>query len=154
VAEPDSSLFDTICRTCHAESSSEFSTGQKLKTVLNRARESQELAEREMARVGKRSPKAIRFRSRLQQARAYLIEALPVQHSLAIDRVEDLTRSSRSISEEVWASVHGIEEERHYRIIGLGFVWVFVLFVAAVAYLYKKEKQKSRARDAEAGGSP
>lgn len=142
IAKPDRTLFDTACQGCHPQDSTAFLTGQKLKTLLSRASESLELAAVELARVGKVSPKMLRYRSRLQQAQAYFMEALPVQHSLAVDRVEDLTRSARSIGEEVRASVHGVEEERRLHTIGLALSWVFILFTVGVVYLYKKEKQR------------
>jgi hypothetical protein len=99
---------------------------------------------REITRVEKVFPKVARYRSRLQQARAYYIEALPVQHSLAVDRVEDLTRSARSIGEDVRAAVHGVEGEQYLRYIGLALVWGFILFAVAVMYMYKREKQQER----------
>ncbi len=111
IAQPDTTLFDTTCQNCHAQDSTAFLTGQKLKTILSRTRESLEMATREMARVKKVFPKVVRYRSRLQQAWAHYMEALPVQHALAVDRVEDLTRMARSVGEEVRAEVHGVERE-------------------------------------------
>jgi hypothetical protein len=119
-------------------------TAQKLKTILNRARESLEQVDSEMARVEKLFPKVGRYRSRLQQARAYYVEALPVQHALAVDRVEDLTRSARSIGEDVRATIHGVEEEKRLRYIGLALSWVCILFAVAVGHTYKREKQRQR----------
>jgi len=66
-----------------------------------------------------------------------------VQHSLAVDRVDDLTRSARSIAEDVRASVHGVEQEGQLRYVVLGGAWVFILFTAGVAYLYKKERARA-----------
>jgi hypothetical protein len=144
IVQPDTALFDTTCGSCHAPDSAALLTGQKLKTFLSRARESLEKVASEMDRVEKVFPKVGRYRSRLQQARAYYVEALPVQHALAVDRVEDLTRSARSIGEDVRATIHGVEEEKRLRYIGLALTWVCILFAVAVGHMYKREKQRQR----------
>jgi hypothetical protein len=86
----------------------------------------------------------VRYRPRLQQARAYFIEALTVQHSLAVGKVEDLTRSARSISDEVRATIHSIAAGQQLRYLGLAVFWVCLLFVVGVAYLYKREQRGQR----------
>ncbi|MFQ5665337.1 MAG: hypothetical protein ACE5I7_02785 [Candidatus Binatia bacterium] len=144
-APPDLTLFDTACRKCHARGSAAFLTGQKLKTVLSRAREAIEAAAAELARVDRLFPTVVRYRPRLQQARASYLEALPVQHSLAMQRVDDLTRSARSTAEDVQASVHAAEQASQLRYIVLGGAWLFILFTAGVAYLYKRERSRDHA---------
>ncbi len=145
---PDRGLFDTACQGCHAPESTAFSTGQKLKTLLSRASEELETSATDITRVAAFFPTVARYRPRLQQAKAHLMEALPVQHSLAVDRVDDLTRSARSIAEDVRSSVHGVEQTSGVRYVALGLAWVSILFTAGVAYLYRREKQRERGRDA------
>jgi hypothetical protein len=146
IAKPDAALFDTTCHVCHAQGSTALLTGEKIKTLLKRARESLTTATAELTRVEKSFPQARRYRSRLQQARAYFIQALPVQHALAVDRVEDLTRNARSIGEEVRAAIHGVEEERQLRYIGLTLVWIFILFTVVVLALYRRAVRRQRER--------
>lgn len=146
---PNRLLFDTACQNCHARDSAAFLTGQKLKALLTQADESLETALSEITEVEELSPTVIRYRHPLQQARAYFMEALPVQHSLATDRVDDLTRNARSIGEEVRASVHGVREEMRLRYILLAVSWVLILFAAAIAYLYRQERRRLR----EGGGT-
>jgi hypothetical protein len=93
-------------------------------------------------------PTVARYRPRLQQATAHFMEALPVQHALAVDRVDDHTRSARSIAEDVRSAVHGIEQTSGVRYVALGLAWVGILFTAGVAYLYRKEKQRERSQAA------
>ncbi len=146
-ATPDRTLFDTACQGCHPPDSPPFATGQKLKTLLSRADESLEAAAAELALAEPHFPTVARYRPRLQQAVAHFMEALPVQHSLNVDRVDDLTRSARSIAEDVRAAVHGVEQETQLRYIELTIAWVIILFTAAVAYLYLKEKRREREPD-------
>jgi len=147
-ANPDRGLFDTACQTCHPPDSAAFAAAQKLKTLLSRADESLETAASDIADVQRLFPTVLRYRPRLQQAKAYFLEALPVQHSLALDRVDDLTRNARSIAEEVEASVHGVAQRSRLRQIGLALAWIFILFAVGVAHLYKKERRRQRGPDA------
>jgi hypothetical protein len=144
--EPDHALFDTTCPTCHATDSAGFAAAQKLKTLLSQTEESVATATDEIDQVAKISPTVVRYRPRLQQGWAHFLEALPVQHSLAVDRVADLTRSARSISDEVRGAVHGIREENRVRYLWLALAWVFILFAVGVAYAYRRERQRERQR--------
>jgi hypothetical protein len=139
---PSLALFDTACPTCHAAGSSGLATAQKLKTVLTQAQQTLETASTELAQVEHLAPTAIRFRPRLQQARAHYLEALPVQHALNVERVDDLTRSARSISDDVRGAIHGIEQDRRLNLLWLGLVWMYVLFAVGVAYLYRRERKE------------
>jgi hypothetical protein len=142
IAQPDRTLFDTTCGTCHAQDTPAFATATKLKTLLSRAQESLDTASADMARVEQHFPTVVRYRARLQQARSFYVEALPVQHSLALDRVDDLTRSARSTAEEVQGAVHGVEQEDQVHYLVLALVWMFILFLLGVAYRYRKERRR------------
>lgn len=144
IARPDHRLFDTACSQCHAADSPAAATAQKLKTLVSRANESLDASAAEMSRAKAEFPTVVRYRLRLQQASAYFMEALPVQHSLAVDRVDDLTRNARSISEDVRASMHGVEQQRQVRLLGLGLVWLFILLVVGAASLFKRELRRRR----------
>ena len=145
-------LFRTVCTGCHPADSPAFRTAEKMQTLLDRAGESLSQAAAELARAETHSPSVAAQRSRLRQARAYFLEALPIQHSLGVDRVDDLTRQSRSISEEVLSVVHGLEEEAYLRYAIVALAWAAILFLAAVAHLYRQERRRERAsaRDPDA----
>jgi hypothetical protein len=121
-------------------------TGQKLKTLLTQTNESLETALRELREFQDVSPTISRFLPRLQQARAHFMEALPVQHSLNTDRVEDITRNARSIGEEVRSSVHGVQEEVRVRYVALAGVWLLLFFALSIAFLYRQERRRLRAK--------
>jgi hypothetical protein len=146
ISLPDSSLFDTTCVTCHDPTSAQFTTGQKVKTLLIQTNESLEAALAELRKFQETSPTISRFLPRLQQARAHYMEALPVQHSLKMERVEDITRNARSIGEEVRAAVHGAEEEIRLRYVALALVWVLLFFALGIAYFYRQERRQLRAK--------
>lgn len=143
---PDRALFDEACGTCHAADSHAMAVGQKLKTVLSRSEEALESSGDALRRAERHFPSVARYRPRLQQARAYFLEALPVQHSLALERVEDLTRSARSVGEEIQASIHGVEQESSWRYVALALVWMFIVFTVSIAYLYRRDRRSELAR--------
>lgn len=148
---PGPELFDTACPVCHARDSAAFLEGQKLKTLLTQTNESLATALDELNAFEEFSPTIIRYRPHLQEARANFMEALPVQHSLSMERVEDLARKARTIGEDVRASVHGVREEIRLRYIALAVAWVLVLFAVGIAYFYRQERRQLQAKaEAEA----
>ena len=80
------------------------------------------------------------------------MEALPVQHSLDVQKVEDLSRGARTIAEDVRSTVHGVAYSTRLRYLELAVAWTFLLFAAAVAYLYRSRLRRAReVQSAEAG---
>ena len=149
---PDHTLFDTACPTCHAAESPGIAAAQRLKTLLSQAQDSVATADAEVTQTSATFPTVVRYRPRLQQGWAYFMEALPVQHSLSVDRVADLTRSTRSVSDEVRAAVHGIEGESRLRYLWLALAWVAILFAAAVASLYRRQRRREKPPEGPATG--
>jgi hypothetical protein len=144
IEHPTEELFDEGCRNCHAAESGAFATGQKLKTLISRAAESIQAADEAIADLQTTFPTVVRHRPRLQQARAHLMEARTVQHSFSVERTDDLTRTARSIGEEIRAALLAVEQGRRLRYLGLGAAWTFILFAVWVAILYRREKQWER----------
>ncbi len=144
VREPTRALFDTACGRCHEGGSREFLTGRKIRTLVDRARESLQGAERVVREATATGLDVSVHRSRLPMAWASLREAMVVQHTIDQGRVEDLTRSARSVGEEVQGAVHAAMSESELRSIGLIVVWFFLLCTAVAVYLYKRESLRER----------
>jgi hypothetical protein len=142
-APPTLALFDT-CERCHAEGERALSVARKLKTSIGRAGESLHATASELEELRHTFPTIVRYRPRLQQARAFYVQARTVQHGLDVERVEDLARTARSTSDDVRGAIHSIAQRTRLRHLGLAATWVFLLFAAGVAYLYKREKQRER----------
>lgn len=142
---PDRTLFDTTCESCHPAGSAGALAAQKLKTLLTQAQESVSTAAEALAAGEREFPTVVRFRPRMQQGWGQLMEALPVQHSLSVDRVSDLVRNARSISDEVRGEVHGVQQAATLRYVWLGLIWIVILFLVALLHLYRKEKEAERA---------
>jgi hypothetical protein len=141
VAMPDHTLFDSACVSCHDRDSAAFGVSQKLKTLLMQASASIEGATQDVDTLQRTWPSVARKRSRITQANAYLLEALTTQHTLDLSRVEDLARSARSISDDVRASVHGVQQEGNLRYLALALLWIYLLFLAGVTYAYARTRR-------------
>ena len=150
-AKPNRELFDTTCQHCHAAESDALATAQRLKTMLSRAEEALQTASADLTHEQILFPTVARYRPRLQQARAHFLEALPRQHALAIDQVDDLTRSARSMAEEVQASIHGVAHKAQLRYLALAIVWLFILLTVGVAYQYRQQRRRERDNAASSG---
>ena len=141
---PSHELFDTACRGCHAPESSEFATGQKLKAILVQAADSVDTTSEELGKAKKQFPTLSRLDNSLLQSRAYLMESLPVQHAMALDEVEDLTRASRSVADDVRSTIYGIRHTEQLRYVELAVMWIFIVLACVVAFLYRVELRRRR----------
>ncbi len=140
--EPTSrALFDTACLACHSAGSKEHRVGQKIKTVLVGAQEALEEATRLLEQAHQRAVDVSAYRSRLVEARSYFLQALPVQHSLDVTRVEELARRAKSIADDVRGGLHGLQGVVTIRLLGLALVWVFLLLLIIVIYLVLRERR-------------
>jgi hypothetical protein len=119
-------------------------TGQKNKTLLLGAKEALEEADSVLAQAEQMAFDVSAYRSRMLDARAYLIQALPVQHSLNISQIEEFTRQAHSIANEIRAEAHSLQAAIRIRWLGLALVWVFLLLMMVVLYLYRREREHTR----------
>jgi len=137
-------LFETSCTACHAPGSDSLTRGQTMKTLLLSASEALRRAETSLSEARAAGHNVSPFTPRLTEARAYLVQALPVQHSLDVDRVENLTRRSRSIAESIQGEAHGLLGAQQFRLVGLSLVWGFLALVLVIALLYRRERGRGR----------
>jgi hypothetical protein len=135
-------LFDVVCARCHAPGSKEASQGEKLKTLIVGAQQALGEAEEALRQAEREGYDVSPYRSRMVEARAYVIESLPVQHSLDIAQVQERTRRARSIAEDVRAGVHSLMGARGVRTLGLVIVWGYLILMLLVALLYRRERRR------------
>jgi len=132
-------LFEA-CGRCHPPDSKAQATAEKLKTLLLQAQQALQGAEEALSEAEGLGYDVEPYRARLIEARSYFLEALPVQHSLDPAGLEELTRRTRSIAEELRAQVHGLLGGRGLRLVGLALVWVYLALTLLVALLYRRER--------------
>lgn len=137
-------LFDRVCVSCHSSGSHAQLMGQKIKTLLAAADESLREATQLLEQAQQKAVDVSAYRSRLIEARSYFLQALPVQHSLDIAHIEELTRRARSIADDVRSSLHSLQGVFAIRLLGLTLVWVFLLLLIVVIYLVLRERRSER----------
>ena len=135
-------LFDVVCARCHAPASKGATRGEKLKALIVGARQALGEAEEALGQAERQGYAVAPYRSRMIEAHTYLIEALPVQHSLEIAQVQERTRRARSIAEDVRAGVHSLLGAREVRTLGLGIAWGYLVLMLLVALLYRRERRR------------
>lgn len=140
----DRKLFDMVCTRCHSASSKEQLVGQKIKTLLVAADESLREATQLLEQAQQKAVDVSAYRSRLIEARSYFLQALPVQHSLDIVHIEELTRRAKSIADDVRGGLHSLQGVFTVRLLGLTLVWVFLLLVIVVISLVLRERRGER----------
>jgi len=136
--------FDTACLSCHSQGSKEFLTGQKIKTLLLGAQGALREAEKVLEKARKMAFDVEAYKSRMLEAKAYLIQALPVQHSLNVTQVEELTRRTHSIANDVRGEAHSLQTAIRIRWLGLALSWGYILLTMVVIYLYRRERRRTR----------
>ncbi|OGF53355.1 MAG: hypothetical protein A2Z21_07920 [Candidatus Fraserbacteria bacterium RBG_16_55_9] len=130
------------CNLCHLPDSKAVTLAEKLKVLLVGAQQAVEEAEAALIEAEAQAYEVSPYRSRMIEARAYLIEALPVQHSLDVAQIEELTRRARSISEDVRSQVHGLLSVRSLRLVGLALIWGYLVLTLIVILLYRRERRR------------
>ncbi len=75
--------------------------------------------------------------SRVEEARTYLTEVLPLVHSVRLGPVEEFTRRARSIGEEVQHEIYSKLDRRPAHI-GLAVFWFYLLMTLTILVVYKR----------------
>jgi predicted CXXCH cytochrome family protein len=129
--------IDTLCADCHGEGSDQVLMGSKIHTLIDAAAAEVDKAEA-LALEGQRSALDVEDHlGRIEEARTYLTEALPLAHSVSLEPVEQVTRRSRSIGEEVQHEIYA-KLDRTEAHIGLVVFWFYVFMTLVVLFLLKR----------------
>lgn len=129
--------IDTLCADCHGENSDEVLLGSKMHTLIEAATVEVEKAEA-LVLEGERAALDVEDHlGRIEEARTYLTEALPLAHSVSLEPVEQVTRRSRSIGEEVQHEIYA-KLDRTEAHIGLVVFWFYVFMTLVILFLLKR----------------
>jgi len=137
----DRRLFETVCLRCHERDSQAFTEGQKIKALLLGAQEALREAGSILEQAERMALDVAAYRSRMVEAKAYLTQALAVQHALDVSQVEGFTRRARSIADEIRREAHSLKTALRIRWLGLGLAWGYILLTMTVIYLYRRERR-------------
>lgn len=132
------------CAECHDDGSPQVALGNRLATLITGAESEVEQAEKLVARAEKVPLDVEDHLARLDEARTYLTEALPLVHTVAIEPVEQITGRARSIGEEVQHELYR-ELDRRIAHLGLAVFWFYLLMTLAILIGYKRRLSREMA---------
>ena len=133
----DLASLESECEECHDSASEQARLGRQLYTVLRSAGEEVDAAESLTAEARRAALHVEDHLSRIEEARTYLTEALPLVHSVQLEPVEELARRARSIGDEVRHEIYEKMDRRPAHI-GLAVFWFYILMTLAVLVVYKR----------------
>ena len=133
----DAATIEHQCEECHGEGTEQARLGRQLYTVVRAAGEEVDAAEKLVGRAQRAALHIEDHLSRIEEARTYLTEALPLVHTVQLEPVQQLTRRARSIAEEVQHELYRKLDRRPARI-GLAVFWFYVVMTVAVLVVYKR----------------
>lgn len=129
--------IDTLCADCHGEGSDQVLLGSKMHTLIEAATAEVDKAE-VLVLEGQRAALDVEDHlGRIEEARTYLTEALPLAHSVTLEPVEQVTRRARSIGEEVQHEIYA-KLDRTEAHIGLVVFWFYVFMTLVILFLLKR----------------
>ena len=131
---------ESLCADCHGDGSDQATLGHKIHALIESADESVAEAE-ELVREADRAALEVEDPlSRVEEAKTYLTEALPMVHTVSQEPVEQLTRRAQSIAEEVEHELYS-KLDRRVAKVGLVLFWFYLLMTLAILVVLKRKLQ-------------
>ena len=135
--------IDGLCGECHGAESEQATLGAKIHTLVHSTAERIEEAASLVQRAERAALRIEDYEARLEEARTYLTEALPLVHAVTVEPVEQVTRRAHAIADEVQHEIHG-ELDRTEEHLGLALFWFYVLMTLVILVLFKRRLRAAR----------
>jgi hypothetical protein len=123
-----------VCQKCHAGDTQVLRLGQDIQQHVIRATNDLQSAQRAVAQLVLAGRRASDYRFRYQTALTYYLQIAQVQHSLDLDRLEELSRRVHSISIELGGAAEALSEQRWEHKLILAPVWFLALSAVVLAW--------------------
>ncbi len=124
-----------VCDGCHAADTRIHQTAVDLQRTVAQAAADMGSAERAIGQLSVAGERVGYYRFRYQSALTYYLQMEQVQHSLDLDRLEDLGRHVRSVSVDLGSAAETSSEHRWEHKLLLLPVWFLSLSAVALAWL-------------------
>ena len=147
IERPDKRLYQETCVKCHAPASGAVKLGEKLAGVLGKSEDKLRATE---ALVKQASIEGIFVEEEigaLEEAKTNVIAMAPLQHTLSLERISELSQKFVEAAENIEAKVHRKRQFLKWRKIALIPLWIF--FLAMVTALWAKYKRLKHGRPGE-----
>jgi predicted CXXCH cytochrome family protein len=135
--------MESLCESCHGPGSAETVLGRKLSALIEGSTAVVDEAEKLTAKGERKALHVEDYLSRIEEARTYLTETLPLVHSVSLEPVEELTRRASSIGEEVQSEIYAKLDRRPAHL-GLAVFWFYLLVTLAILFNFKRLLQRGR----------
>lgn len=141
ILKTSDSLWDSTCKECHATDSVEVRRGHDIQGVILEANDEIRKADQSIQEAARIPLDVSDYQARLEEARTYMVQVLPVGHSLMANEVGDLTRHAKSVAVEIQEEVKKKQEIFQTRRIVLGLVWFYILLTIIIIDQYRRQLQ-------------
>jgi len=128
----------TLCSECHSADSEPVQLSEKLYALIEEAQGSLDRAT-ELVEKGERLAIEVEdYKSRIEEGRTYVTEALILVHAVSLEPVAELTRRAHSVGKEVRHELTTKMDTTPARV-GLALFWFYVVLTAIVLTTMKKQ---------------
>jgi len=141
ILKTSDALWSTTCQQCHAADSAESKRGQDIHNLIVAAEDEIKKADQSVQEAAKIPLDVSDYQARLEEARTYMVQVLPVGHSLMTNEVEDLTRHAKSTALEIQEEVQKKQEIFRTRRIVLVLIWFYILLSIVIIDQYRRQMQ-------------
>ncbi len=134
----DAEAVGLVCAECHSQDSEAVQLSEKLYTLIDKAEESLDRAA-ELVEEGEQQALEVEdYKSRIEEGRTYLTEALTLVHTVAVEPVADVTNRAQALGEEVRHELYAKMDTTPARV-GLALFWFYVVLTAIVLVTLKRQ---------------
>jgi len=138
IAKPGPQLWASACATCHGAGSEALRTAAQIQELLGQAQADIDRA-RATIETARQVPLGVEdYQQRLATASTYLMEAGPLSHTLDVAAIEELTRKSRSVAQELETEIGEKMEVFAGRKLVVGLVWLYLLITVLALQYFKR----------------
>jgi len=130
------------CTRCHATESAAAQTGAEIQELMVAASRDLDAAEEALARLG-RAGRSVHTQSfRYQTARTAFLQLHQAQHSLNLERLEELSLRVGSISRDIRSAAEAVEEKRWEHKLLLVPIWFLALAGIVLAWFRLRDEMR------------
>lgn len=142
VQHPTPALYQNACVTCHKPGTPAFRQGQKLADLIQGANTTLETTEALVKQASIDGLFVEPEMALLEQLKTHVIEMAPIQHTLSLDKLEELHGKVVKTSDQIRQNISSKRQSLRRRKTALLFIWVFIAMM--VGALWTKYNRLTR----------
>ncbi len=127
------------CTRCHESASAAATTGAEIQELMVSSSRELDAAVEALARLSRTGRRVDTERFRYQTARTAFLQFKQVQHSVDMERLEDLSLRIGSISRDIRSAAEAVEEKRWEHKLLLIPIWFLTLAAVVLAWFRLRE---------------